>query len=204
MIKNDLYEENRFVKFKILGLLYIFFQIFLVLLSQPVFAQKIYRPAQDGNSIVIKGTSNLHDWELKGQQITGDFSATIVQNSFRQISQIRISIPVISFKNVEGIMDANAYEALKSKDFPTISYQSNIFTLPGNDQISSVGQLTIAGVTKKKTLITDYVIGNDGSITFKGTVKLKMSEFGISPSTALPGTLDTKDDMEIYYEICFK
>ncbi len=204
MVKNNLYEENRLSKVKILGLLYIFFQIFLVLLSQSVIAQNIYRPVQDGNSIVIKGTSNSQDLDVKGQQITGDFSATIVQNNFRQISQLRLSIPVNSFKSAKGLLDSDAYKALKSDSFPTISYQSSIFVLPGNDQISSVGQLTIAGVTKKKTLISDYVINNEGVISFKGTIKLKMSEFGIGLPIALPDTSDTKDDMVISYEVYFK
>ena len=46
--------------------------------------------------------------------------------------------------------------------------------------------------------------GSDGSITFNGSKKLKMTDYGIKPPTALLGTMTTGDEVEIVFQVTLK
>jgi polyisoprenoid-binding protein YceI len=192
---------SNMVKNKILRYLNV---LILLISFYSVSAQKVFQTVPSGNLLVIKGTSNLHDWETKGQQITGEISTTIEQNIIKQIVRVSIKIPVISIKSGKSLMDSKTYEALNNEKFPTITYQSTTVNIPRNNEITSIGQLTVDGVTKSKMLVGTYLIGSDGRISIKGTVKLKMTEFNIKPPTALLGSLKTGDDVEIQFEVSFK
>lgn len=58
-----------------------------------------------------------------------------------------------------------------------------------------MGKLTIAGKTKLTDLVATLTY-NAGNKTFNctGTKKLKMSEYGVKPPTAMMGTIKTGDD----------
>jgi len=169
----------------------------------PVSSQQIYKVTQSGNSLLVKGDSNLHEWETKGQQITGELSAMVEAGSLKKIDKVSVKIQVTSLKSGKGTMDSKAYEALKSDKSPAITYQSSSFNLIHNEIIST-GKLTIPGVTKDKTLKASYVIGADSKITVKGSIKLKMTEFGMELPTAILGTLKVRDDVEIIFDVSFK
>jgi polyisoprenoid-binding protein YceI len=46
--------------------------------------------------------------------------------------------------------------------------------------------------------------GGDQSITFNGSKKIKMTDFGISPPTALMGTMTTGDEVEVIFQVTLK
>ena len=165
-------------------------------------AQIVYKVNLSGNSIQINGTSNLHEWDSKVQAVTGNLTAITDETVLKQLSQVTIKIPVISIKSGKGIMDTKTYEALKSDKYPTISYQSSSNNLSGSNEITSNGQLTMAGVSKPKLLKVTYVL-KDKKITIKGAIKMKMSDFDIKPPTAIFGTLKTGDEVEIVFDVSF-
>lgn len=172
--------------------------------THPLSAQQVYKVVPSGNSLVIKGNSNLHEWETKGEQISGELTATLENNKIKKIDKVSIKIPVSAIKSGKGVMDSKVYDALKNEKFPTITYQSSTISLPRTNEITSIGQFIIAGVTKDKTLVASYVIGADGKITIKGSIKLKMTEFSMTLPTAFFGSLKVYDDVEILYEVSFK
>jgi polyisoprenoid-binding protein YceI len=74
----------------------------------------------------------------------------------------------------------------------------------GSFNLNASGYLTIAGVTQSLQLYVEGWLGGDGSITFKGSKKFKMSDFSIKPPTALMGTLTTGDEVEIVFQVSLK
>jgi polyisoprenoid-binding protein YceI len=64
--------------------------------------------------------------------------------------------------------------------------------------------LTIAGTAKKTDLYVQGKVGGDGSLTFNGSKKLKMTDFGIKPPTALMGTMTVGDEVEIVFSVTLK
>jgi polyisoprenoid-binding protein YceI len=171
----------------------------------PLWGQKTYKLIPStSNKILIKGTSNLHDWESNVGQVNGDMSATLDGNTLTKIEKVSVKITVNSIKSGKGLMDSKTMDALKNEKFPYIIFQSSAVTISGKNNLSAVGQLSIAGVSQTKTIPVTYKISNDGSITIKGEAKIKMSDYAIKPPTAMMGMLTTGNDTDITFEVLFK
>lgn len=168
----------------------------------------INKPINDF-SIKIKGTSNIHDWISSVEKINGEAVYSFDDRGQLSVQQCKVVIPVKSIKsNKSSIMDNKTWNALKSKSHANIEYELDRFEkVKHNGDLftaSTSGKLKIAGQTqfiqmdiKGSKLIT-------GGIEICGTKKLKMTEFGIDPPTALMGTLTTGNEVEIDFRIIVK
>lgn len=85
-----------------------------LLLPQLSNAQKI---TQKNTTIIISGTSPMHDWEMKGA--TSTFTGLVAGNA---ITNVSLTVPVKTLSAEKGkIMEKKAYEALKSDKAPEAS-----------------------------------------------------------------------------------
>ena len=160
-------------------------------------------------SLVVKGSSNLHDWESNAKEVRANASFTFAAGVLKSIDALYVEIPVKSIKSAKGsIMDNKTYDALKADRFANITYKLGKITSltkkgDGYD-INATGSLNIAGVAQNIDMYVKAKVGADGSITFSGSKKLKMTEYQIKPPTALLGTLTTGDDVEIVFQVTLK
>jgi len=154
------------------------------------------------SSISIHGTSTLHDWESVVKQASGEF---VFNND--QIENLVINVPVLSIKSKEEerLMDKKTYEALKSSKNPVISFK---LTQPAKPvvsetgaEVSITGELTIAGVTKTITFKSAGERNGSSTYTFTGNIPLKMSDYNISPPTAMLGLIKTGDQINIKFKV---
>lgn len=154
----------------------------------------------------IDGSSNVHDWQSKVTGITGTADLTIENGAFKGIRQLAVTIPVKGIKSSKGsIMDNKTYDALKQEDYPNISYKltkvNSVQQKGGAYEVTATGNLTIAGVTKSiEMTVTAKDLGNN-AWQFEGSKALKMTDFKISPPTALMGTMKTGDDITIKFAV---
>ena len=172
-----------------------------------VFGQANYKIANF--SLAIKGTSNLHDWESTAKEVRANGSITLTAGTLKSIESLNVEIPVKTIKSTKGsIMDNKTYDALKANNNPNIVYKLgkvNGLTKKGeNYDINTTGYLTIAGVTNTIDMYVRGKAGSDGSITFSGSKKLKMTDYKIKPPTALLGTMTTGDEIEIVFQVTLK
>ena len=70
--------------------------------------------------------------------------------------------------------------------------------------VTASGNLTFAGSTKKVELIAKGKSNGDGTITFSGSQKIKMTDFGIKPPTALMGTMKVGNEVEVVFSVTMK
>jgi polyisoprenoid-binding protein YceI len=155
------------------------------------------RPPQAA-SLIISGTSNLHDWESKATQvnISGKFDAA--NGSFRGVEGLVVQVPVKSIKSEKGkTMDSKTYDALLADAHPTIVFTATSVAVSGNS-ITVPGNLKIAGKTQPATLKATWK-SVSGGIQISGSYALKMTDFGIAPPTALMGTMKTGDGVTLEY-----
>ena len=117
-----------------------------------------------------------------------------------------VKIPVKSLHCNHGGMDGNVYKALKAEDEPEISYIMATFeATPAEAKdtftLKTVGTLTVAG--KQNKIEMDVVATRlaDGTVTAKGVVPIKMTDYGIKPPTALFGRLKTGDEVKVNFEL---
>ncbi|MFO7744965.1 MAG: YceI family protein [Psychroflexus sp.] len=179
--------------------------LLLLLVFSVVQSQVQYNAAPgSNNSILIEGTSNIHDWEIKVEDFTSKLDLSQESESVK-IGSINLTIPVKSLKSGKSKMDKNAYEAMEADSYEMISFNSTSSTLmkevsPGVYQANVKGDLTISGTTKQVEIPLELHKSSAG-YTLKAEKDLKMLDFGIEPPTALFGTITTGEIVNIIFNL---
>ena len=153
--------------------------------------------------LTIQGTSNVHDWESEATQVIVKGNFQMENGNLIKAEGISVKVPVLSIKSEKGkTMDNKTYDALLAETHPDILFTGSQITVNGTD-IVATGTLTIAGQTKPATLKAKWNKVS-GGVQVHGSYPLKMTDFGISPPTALMGTMKTRDDVTIEYTFLLK
>src|SRR5262245_2936708 len=86
-------------------------------------AQSIY--AIQKSDMDIKGTSTLHDWELKATTVKGMCEMSCEGQMIKEIKSFYLEIPTTSLKSVNGskTMEDKVYSALKSETSKSIIFK---------------------------------------------------------------------------------
>jgi polyisoprenoid-binding protein YceI len=167
--------------------------------------------AQD-SKLWIDGTSNLHDWSCKADKIEANVdldkaaAAQLDAAPPKALKRVEVKVAVKALKCGHGAMDNNLYKALNADATPDVTYILATFdAAPGATSdtftLKTVGSLNIAG--KENQLSMDVVATRmpDGTVIAKGTVPIKMTDYGIKPPTALFGRLKTGDEVKVSFEL---
>ena len=197
--------NRSFAHHQSIGFLTILLIGILSITASPLWGQKAYRVVSSGNHVLIQGSSNLHEWESKTEQVSGELVVTegSLPNTLTQFNKVSLRINVASITGGKSMMDSRMMDALKGVRFPVISFQSSVLNIPRANDVTAMGQLTIAGVTLGKTISATYTVLSD-RIQIKGTARVKMSDFGIAAPTAMLGTLKTKDEVVLVFDVTFQ
>lgn len=166
------------------------------------------------STILVKGTSSLHDWRCKTEQISGDITYTANALTLKDITAVDLQLIVKSMKSIkengdyyEAGMDKNMYKALNADKFPKITFTlvdiSNVKATAGKADFIAKGNLTIAGSQKPISFPASAILTANG-ITVKGSTTFKMTSFGVTPPKALLGTIKTGDEITIVFNTSFK
>jgi polyisoprenoid-binding protein YceI len=155
--------------------------------------------------VSISGTSSLHDWEMKSKQGKCEVVFDLGENDkITGVSGLNFTLDATTIKSEYTMMDNNTYKALKTKTNKNISFvlSSGAVTQsdPSSYLVKVIGNLTIAGKTQKIDLAaTAKYNGADKSFTINGSKKLKMTDYGVDPPTAMFGTIKTGNDITISF-----
>lgn len=157
------------------------------------------------STVLIKGTSTLHDWE---SIVEKTYSKLTLENidDIKQIETLKVKVISTSIKSGKKLMDRLTYEALKSEQYRWITFEFKSGELISENNKEVViklhGDLSIAGVTKSVSVLTN--INKKGEHIFlTGSYKLKMTDYGITPPKALFGTIKTGDEIIIEFNLKF-
>jgi hypothetical protein len=165
---------------------------------------------QPESKLTVSGSSNIHDWKCSSSSIdaTIEADAAILRDAPRfpaLVRKVALKLPVTSLKCGDDRMDKNLYKALNAEKLPAISYVLGTFEIVSEAEngfaTKAVGKLTIAG--SEKTVTMDVLAERlpSGALRATGTVPLLMTDFGIKPPTALLGTLRTKNEITVKFEL---
>ncbi|MCG1037112.1 YceI family protein [Polaribacter sargassicola] len=173
----------------------------MFLFTSSKFYSQEYNVDTKNSSLLVYGTSNIHDWEIETENQTGVISIETADEF--QIKKLNFTVEAESLKSGKSGMDKNTYKALNTKEFKTIKFQfvksEKITDLKdGNFKIKAKGNLTIAGVTKEISL--DFNLNVNGeTIKLVGEKSIKMTDYKVDPPTALLGTIKTGDTVTIKF-----
>jgi polyisoprenoid-binding protein YceI len=175
-------------------------------------AQDMRVPVNPESKLWIDGTSNLHGWTCRATALDAavDLDAAIATQIAtappKALKRVQVKVPVKSLKCGHGAMDNNLYKALKADETADISYILATFeAVPGEVKdtftLHTVGTLAVAGTERKIEMDVVATRLADGSVTAKGLVPIKMTDFGIKPPTAIFGRLKTGDEVKVNFEL---
>lgn len=154
------------------------------------------------SNLTIYGTSNLHDWEIKVTQISGELQI----DSSKQITKLIVKIPVRSLKSGKRAMDNKTYASIDDKKNPNIIFQliePSPIIMDKDVKVTLAGNLALAGETKIISVKTTVRITEAGDYQLQGSVLLKITDFKIKPPTAVFGTLKTRDLVTAIFDITY-
>ncbi|MBC8883442.1 YceI family protein [Flavobacterium piscinae] len=178
------------------------FLLFFIATSTLGFAQKtLILDAKP--QLKISGTSSLHDWDMVSEIATGKLTGTVEGNKLTTITSLVVEMPAESIKSGKGGMDKNAYKALKTNQYKTVKFDLKAASKHTDGTWNFSGTFTISGVSKSVTIkIKESIIG--GQTVFEGSYSFKLTDYKITPPTALMGTVKTGDDVKISFTLKFK
>jgi len=125
------------------------------------------------------------------------------------IQSIRIVMQVRSIKGDMGpVMNNKTYKALKGDADPEITFAlSDAVSLTriaaGDKAILVKGSLTLAGVTRPVTMSIRSFQAAPGRMTIEGEQKIKMTDYGVRPPSALFGTMKASPEITINFKTDF-
>lgn len=179
----------------------------------PAAAQSAVLTTAPTSKVTVAGGSNVHDWSCSGSKFdaTIEMDATSLTQPLgdvgKPILKVVVGIPTTSIKCGKDKMDENMYKALKADQFPTIKYELTQYKLDPSKTtaISFValteGQLSVAGTTTTVRMPVTATRRESGQFVGEGTVRMLMTDVGIKPPTALLGTMRTKNEITIAFQV---
>ncbi len=164
-----------------------------------------YELSEEGNSIIIKGTSNLHDWQMNLITSVVEVQFSQEGSGLKSIDKANFSCKITDIKSDNSLMDKKTYESLKANDFQLIHFnllnKSDLSVKEKTFNGNLDGMLFIAGVKKQINIPFRGIMNGDNTLSIQGSVDVKMSDYNIKPPTALLGTLKTGDKVTIDFSL---
>lgn len=157
-------------------------------------------------SLVIKGTSTLHDWEMKSDKGRVEVLLGLGSDArLMGLSALKFSLEAESLKSEKTMMDNNAYKALKTNSAKQISFvltNASITQLSATSyRVKAIGKLTVAGTTRETDVIAEIAYSNTEKMYIvTGTKKLKMTDYNVKPPSFMLGTVKTGDEITISFK----
>lgn len=181
--------------------------IYGVSVFNTVHSQTTYQTAGPAK-IKIEGTSNIHDWEMNTDK--GNSTAVFITDGngvISGLSSLTFSLPIESLKSESSAMDKNAYKAMHSTKYTSLTFtvlSASIKPAGNNYQVQSKGRLTISGVSRDIDITALCTVNPDKSIAVNGSYKLKMTAYNVTPPSIMLGAIKTGDDITVKFNLLFK
>lgn len=148
----------------------------------------------DQSTMIIDGTSTIHDWTVTANSLNGTIKA---EGSAPK--EIKFDVDVESIKSERGpTMDNKLYAALKKEEHPKVTFKLTEV----KDNSILVGTLNIAG-EEKPIEIPVAIDATSESIKLSGEQKITLQDYGIEPPTAMFGQIIVGDDVIVKFDLVF-
>lgn len=187
----------------------------LMLVVTTAFAQQPPFEILESSTVIIEGTSTIHDWEADVEKINGNIfmnpSALEAEEKPDSpfIPSLNLTFPVKSIESGKGGMNRRIYNALNDDKYPVISFILNNAKKVETDTLSQegaflldvTGDLTIKGETKTISLNVIGTKTDANTYKFTGSYHINMTDYGVEPPTAMLGTIKAGEEIDVKFEI---
>lgn len=156
----------------------------------------------------LSGTTPVKNWSMTAIGLKGQANLEVASSGLLSaVEDLVFVLPVHNLKGEVAAMDENAYQALKADRHKEIVFKLTtaaiIPQLNNTSMVEAQGTLTVAGVTRKVALKMYAFVNSDGSVTFTGSKKLKMSDYDVERPSLLFGAIKAGNEMTLTYKLIF-
>jgi polyisoprenoid-binding protein YceI len=159
----------------------------------------------ESTTITIDGTSNRDDWTVTAEQFEGHVTLNNNEGGTPEILEARLLVKAQEMSGGRSsIMDRLMRDALKAQQHPDIEFNLTGVETDGNPDnftVTTTGDLTLAGVTRTIEVPLEGTSLGNGSYQFTGSYTLNMTDYDMSPPTAMFGALVTGEEVVVNFDI---
>ena len=169
---------------------------------------------EKGGKVWIEGEAGMISYQCNAENLSGVGRINNTTNSMSGISQqdseieISVSLPVQALSCGKRAMDKDMYEALKSDNYPNISYKllSAELTNESSDttewmDIHTRGIMEIAGVQDTTSFLVQGKLINDNRFQVRGSKQIHMDTYNIERPTAMLGLIKASKDLSVHFDV---
>lgn len=163
------------------------------------------------SSMMIIGSSTLHDWEVEAKdfsvqfQVPGPWFEAQENWEGSDVNELKVTVPVDKLDGGKKKMNQDLRDALNFPEFQTIQFAWEQFSFKDETETGRKaeveGSVTIAGETRKISFNAELSLSEWSQIVATGNVKLNMEEFGVKPPTAFFGVIRTDEVINLTFEV---
>lgn len=185
----------------------------LLLTAGATLGQDMQLNIQDSPNMHLYGEANIKSWDAAITEVNGTLTLQDIENitaetlSPEAFQNLTLTIPVEEIEAESGGLTSNIHKYLKGDDYPNITFELNNVTditeqEDGTFLISGSGVISAAGAENTVEMQVTANLVNNG-IQFTGEQELLMTDFGIDPPTAVFGTIRSRDEIRIEFDVSF-
>ncbi len=184
-------------------------------IGEVAYSQLTYVPDQLSR-LWIEGRSNINEFECQANQYFAE--ATLIDDNdpielLQQIDErvfMQVEIRVDGFECGRSRMNQDLQKALKSSEYPEITFTFNSATILNIPDVNSDdnafemevrGFLTVAGNTREIHFTTRAYFVETYRIRAIGKTTIRMSDFDVEPPTALMGLIKAEDELTVHFDL---
>ena len=158
----------------------------------------------------LEGSSNVRDWRCDATTLDASVDVDDAMHSAAstatRIRGVQVRVPARALTCGRSQMDHIMYKALHVDDAPEcrqIIGRFEVVSVAAGERSSLVmqGTLRIAGRDRLVRMPVDLQEQADGSVRAKGALPILMTDYGISPPTALFGVVRTENRIVVKFDL---
>lgn len=188
-------------------LLALFISVFTSLF---IFAQAFDLESAKIEEFLLKEDSNVRKWDAFIQQAEGKltfFGLEVMDLdllSCENFYSLTLTIPVNQITSKNSLLIRNTHNKLKVNEFSSITFSLGeviSITKEQNRYITALGTIVAAGYSHHVNLLGTAEITTDGNWRFSGTNDMLMTDFNITPPTAILGIFRLHDEILVRFNV---
>lgn len=176
----------------------------MLLFGMVLDAQEAYKIKESKMEIV--GTSSLHDWVSSVLNLSAEGDFTVNNEQIENIAGLVVNIQVKDIQSTKGsMMDNKTYSALKEESNPIIRFTltevTSSETTYFGQQISTKGNMEIAGKNRPVQLDVKAKVLPNGELSFEGSTEINMLDYDMEPPKAMLGAIKTGELVTVNFTL---
>lgn len=183
------------------------------------------------STVILEGSSNVTGWRCTGTSMEAEMSiaatADHINNVIDRIEDGNIGIwmsdpsqgrfpvpdfhlrvPVTSFRCGNRIMESDMRRALRADAYPQVEFSFHALRGgiqhdidAGSYRAAISGNLSLAGRTRTVDVVVSAQRTSRTTFRIRTTMPLQMSDFGVTPPTALFGAIRARNDLTVTFDL---